>query len=135
MINYKIIILINKSMALQPRRAKTDWSGCCQMAVKRTLWLVKRLPLNLHFSFFKWISLLLISSSYPLILTRLHGPHSRPYTSEKFLGYSRELNPVPLGWQSDILTTIANRRSIIVLKDTLIKVQLLYNTKTTNTKW
>ena len=30
---------------------------------------------------------------------------------EKFLGYSRESNPGPLGWQSDVLTTVSNRRS------------------------
>ena len=30
---------------------------------------------------------------------------------EKFVGYSQKLNPGPLGWQSDMLTTIPNRRS------------------------
>ena len=29
-----------------------------------------------------------------------------PILPEKFLGYSRESNPGPLGWQSDVLTTI-----------------------------
>ena len=31
-----------KSVALQLRRAKTDWNGCCQMAVQGALWLAKR---------------------------------------------------------------------------------------------
>ena len=67
---------LNKSMAIQPRRAKTDWSGCRQMAVQGVFWLAKRLSLNLNFSFLNRISLLLISSSYPIVLTRLGGPHS-----------------------------------------------------------
>ena len=47
-----------------PRRAKIDWSDCCQMAVQRTLWLAKRLFLNHNSSFLNRISLLLISSCY-----------------------------------------------------------------------
>ena len=35
-------------MALQFQRAKTDWSGCCQMTVQEALWLAKRLSLNLN---------------------------------------------------------------------------------------
>ena len=31
---------------------------------------------------------------------------------EKFLGYSRESNLEPFGWQSDVLTTLPNRWSI-----------------------
>ena len=38
-------------------------------------------------------------------------PIPDPILPEKFLGYSRELNPGPLGWQSDMLTTIPNRWS------------------------
>ena len=45
--------------------------------------LAKQLSLNLNFSFLNRISLLLISSSYSIALTRLGGPHSRPYTSRK----------------------------------------------------
>ena len=40
-------------------------------------------------------------------------PHATTILPEKFLGYSRESNPEPLGWQSDVLTTIPNRWSII----------------------
>ena len=72
-----VIILIEcfliKFVALQLRRAKTDWSGCCQMA----------LSLNLNFSFLNRILLLVISSSYPIGLMRLGGPRSRPYTTRK----------------------------------------------------
>ena len=57
-----------KSVAPQPQRSKTDWSGCCQMTVRWALWLAKRLSLNLNFSFLNQISLLLISSSYPIVL-------------------------------------------------------------------
>ena len=32
-------------------------------------------------------------------------PVPDPILLEKFLGYSRESNPGPLGWQSDVLTT------------------------------
>ena len=39
----------------------------------------KELSLNLNFSFLNWILLLLTSSSYPIFLTRLGGPRSRPY--------------------------------------------------------
>ena len=62
---------------------KTNRSSCCQMAVQRALWLAKHFSLNLNFSFLNWILLLLISSSYPIVLTRLGGPRSRSYTSRK----------------------------------------------------
>ena len=45
--------------------------------------VVSKASLNLNFSFLNWILLLLISSSYPVVLTRLGGPCSRPYTSTK----------------------------------------------------
>ena len=38
-----------------------------------------------------------------------------PIPPEKILGYSRESKPGPLGWQSEVLTTIPNRRSIILV--------------------
>ena len=82
-LHWYILYKINKSMALQLRRAKTDWNGCCQITVQGTLRLAKCLSLNLNFSFLNWISLFLISSSYPIVLTRLGGPRSRPYTSRK----------------------------------------------------
>ena len=34
---------------------------------------------------------------------------------ENFLGYSREKNPGPLGWYSDMVTTTPQRRSLLLL--------------------
>ena len=51
------------------------------MAVQGALWLTKRLSLN--FSFLNRISLLLISSSYPIVLAGLGGPRSRPLYFQK----------------------------------------------------
>ena len=69
----------------------------------------KALSLNLNFSFLNRISLLLISSSYQLASRGWVDPVPDPILPEKFLGYSRESNPGPLGWQSDVLTTIPYR--------------------------
>ena len=95
-------------MAPQPRIANTDWNGCCQMA---KMWLAKRVSLNINFNFLNRISLLLISSSYPIVSRCWVDPVPDHILPEKFLGYSRESNPGPLGWQSDKLTTIPNRWS------------------------
>ena len=95
-------------MALQPRRAKTDWSGYCQMAVQGALWLSKRLSLNLNFSFLHRISLLLIQVATQLSSRGWVDPVPDFILPEKFLWYSRESNPGPIGWQSDLLTTIPN---------------------------
>ena len=54
-----------------------------RLAVQGDLVVSKALSLNLNFSFLNCISLLLISSGYPIGLTRLGGPSSRPYTSRK----------------------------------------------------
>ena len=86
------------------------------MAVQGALWLAKHLSCNLNFSFLNQIFLLLISGSYPIFLTRLGDPVPDPVLQEKFLGYRRESNPEPLGWQSDVLTTIPIRRSLRVAK-------------------
>ena len=65
------------------------------MAVQGILWLAKRYPSTL-------ISIFLIGFRYfsYLVATQLASP------PEKFLGYNRESNPGPLGWQSDIITSI-----------------------------
>ena len=102
---------INKSVVLQSRRAKTNRSGCCQMAVQGALWLSKRLFLNLNFSFLNRILLLLIQVATQLSSRGWVGPVPDPILPEKVLGYSRESNPGPLGWQSDVLATIPNRWS------------------------
>ena len=41
-------------------------------------------------------------------------PIPHPTLPEKFLGYRQESNPEPLGWQSDVLTTIPKRWSVII---------------------
>ena len=68
----------------------------------RVLWLSKCYPSTLISVFLTGFWLLLISSSYPFVLTRLGGPLPDPILPEKFLGYSRESNPGQLGWQSDV---------------------------------
>ena len=98
-----------KSVALQLRRAKTDWSDCCQIAVQGAVWLAKRLSLNLNFSFLNRILLLLNQVATQLSSQGWVDPVPDPILPEKFLEYSWESNPGPLGWQSDVLTTIPNR--------------------------
>ena len=47
-LSYVLLIKLKiKSVALQLRRAKTDWNGGCQMAVQGALWLAKRYPSTL----------------------------------------------------------------------------------------
>ena len=83
-----------------------DRLKCCQMAVQGTLWLAKCLFLNLNFSFLNRISLLLNQIATQLSSRGWVDPGPDPILPEKFLGYSRESNPGPPGWQSDMLTTI-----------------------------
>ena len=73
-------------MALQLRRAKTDWSGCCQMAVQGALWLANRLSLNLNFSFLNRILLLLNQVASQLSSRGWVDPVPDPILPEKFLG-------------------------------------------------
>ena len=40
-----------------------------------------------------------------------------PILPEKFQGYTRESNPGPLGWKSDVLTTIPNSYHIAIFRD------------------
>ena len=79
------------------------------MAVQGALWLAKRLSLNLNFSFLNRISLLLNQIATQLSSRGWVDPVPDPILPEKFL----ESNPGPLGWQSDVLTTIPNRWSLI----------------------
>ena len=119
----------NKSLALQLRRVKTDWSGCCQMAVQEILCLAKRLSLNLNFSFLNRISLLLIQVATQLSSRGWVNSVPDPILPEKFLAYSQESNTGPLGWQSDVLTTIPNRWSnthIVLYNEVFILFQLIY---------
>ena len=65
------------------------------MAVQGTLWLTKHYLSTLTSIFLKGFHY----SSYQVVLMRLGGPRSRSYLPDKFLGYSWESNPGPLGWQ------------------------------------
>ena len=75
---------------------------------KGALWLAKRLSLNLNFSSLNQISLLFIQVATQLASRGWVDPVPDPILLGKFLGYSRESNPGPLGWQLDVLTTIPN---------------------------
>ena len=86
------------------------------MAVQEALWFAKRLSLNLNFSFLNRISLLL---KIQLSSRGWEDPVPDPILPEKFLEYSRESNPGPLGSQSDVLTTIPNRWSLIYVNGKL----------------
>ena len=85
------------------------------MAVLGALWLAKRVSLNLNFNFLNRISLLLTSIATQLSSRGWVDPVPDPILPEKFLGYRRESNPGPLGWQSDVLTTKPNTRSGLIL--------------------
>ena len=52
-------------------------------------------------------------------------PVPDPIHPEKFLGYSRESNPGPFGWKSDVLTTIPNRRASNLIKIKLSPLQAM----------
>ena len=83
----------------------------CQIAVQRSLWLVKCLSLNLNFSFLNWFRYFSYQVATQLSSWGWVDPVPDPILPEKFLWYSRESNPGPLGWQSGVLTTIPNRWS------------------------
>ena len=70
------IVIIYKYVALQLLRTKIDRIHCCQMAVERHLWLATQLSSR------GWVD-----------------PVPYPILPEKFIGYSRGLNPgSALGW-------------------------------------
>ena len=112
-------------MTLQPRRAKTDWSGCCHTAVQGALWLAKRIYLNLNFCFLNRISLL-ISSSYPIVLTRLGGPRSRPCTSRKISRVELGIEPGTSWMAVRRANHYTNQGSFYFY---ILKIKLLYMSK------
>ena len=88
---YAVEKTINKSMALQPRgsiRLKWLLPDGSTMALWH-LWLEKRINLNLNFGFLNRILLLFIS----IVLARLGGPHSRPYTTRKISRVQPRIEP------------------------------------------
>ena len=104
-------ILKIKSVALQLRKAKIDRSGCCQMAALETSWLVKRYLSTLISVFLTGFRYFSYKVATQLSSRGSVDPIPHPIPSEKFLWYSRESNPVPLGWQSCVLTTTSKRLS------------------------
>jgi hypothetical protein len=69
------------------------------------MWSAHRIP-QLHFSAFQTGPLLLYSSNYSVYpITRLSGPRSRPNSLRKILRSVRKSNPIPLCFQSSMLTT------------------------------
>ena len=81
------------------------------MTVQGALWLAKCLSLNLNFSFHNRIRYFPYQVATQMSSRGWVDRIPDPINPEKFLGYSRELNPGPLGWQSDVLITIPNRWS------------------------
>ena len=76
------------------------------MAVQSILWLAKRYPSNLISVFLTGFRYFSYQVATQLSSQGWVDPVPDPILPEKILGYSRELNPGPLGWQSDMLTTI-----------------------------
>ena len=87
------------------------------MTVRGTLWLAKRYPstfISVFLTGFRYFS---YQAATQLASRGWVDPIPDPTLLEKFLGYSRESNPGPLGWQLDVLTTIPNRCINIVIND------------------
>ena len=83
------------------------------MAVHGALWLAKRYPSTLISVFLTGFRYFSYQAATQLSSRGWVDPVPDPIRLEIFLGYSRESNPEPLGWQSDVLTTIPNRWSYI----------------------
>ena len=117
-VHFQQCIAIIIKIKLKPWRYSQDGlKRCCQMAVQGTLWLAKRYPSTLISVFltgFRYFSHQLLSRGW------VHSVSDPILKIKKNLGYSREPNPGPLGWQSDVLTTIPNRRSVRNPKGNLI---------------
>ena len=75
------------------------------MAVEGSLWLAKHLSLTLISVFLTEFRYFSYKVATKLSSRRWVDPVPEPILGEKFLGYSWESNPGPLGWQSDVLTT------------------------------
>ena len=74
------------------------------MTVQGALWLAKPLSLNLNFGFLNGFRYFSYQVATQLSSQGWVDPVPDPTLPEKLLGYSRESNPGPLGWQSEVLT-------------------------------
>ena len=68
------------------------------------LWLTERYPSTLISDFLTEFHYFSYQVATQLASRGWVDPVPDPILLEKFLGYSRESNPGPLGWQSDLLT-------------------------------
>ena len=78
------------------------------MTVKGTLWLAKRYASTLISVFLTGFRYFLYQVAVQLSSQDWVDPVTDLIRPEKIQGYSRESNPGPLEWQSDVLTTIPN---------------------------
>ena len=85
------------------------------MAVQGALWLAKRNPSTLISVFLTGFRYFSYQAATQLASRGWVDPVPDPILLEKFLGYSRESNLGPLGWQSDVLTTILITTYIYVI--------------------
>ena len=81
------------------------------MAVQGVLWLASTYTSTLISVFLTGISYFSYQAATQLSSRSWVDPVPDTILPEKFLGHSQELNLGPLGWQSDVLSTIPNRRS------------------------
>ena len=86
------------------------------MTVQGTLWLAKRYAPTLISVFLTGFRYFSYQVTVQLSSRDWVDPVPDPILPEKFLGYSRESNPGPIGWQSDMLTTIPNRWSLTFIR-------------------
>ena len=81
------------------------------MAVEGALWLGKRYPSILISVFLTGFRYFSYQVATQLSSRGWVDPVPYPILLEKFLGYSRESNPGPIGWQSDMLPSEPARRA------------------------
>ena len=91
------------------------------MAVQGALWLAKRYPSTLISVFLTGFRYFSYHAATQLASRGWVDPVTDPILLEKILRYRRESNPGPLGWQSDVLTTILNRWSVIVIAELILQ--------------
>ena len=97
------------------------------MAVQGALWLAKRYPSTLISVFLTGFRYFSHQAATQLASRGWVDPVPDRILPEKFLGYRQESNPGPFGWQSDMLTTIPSRWSIMCLFVLIIVLKFVGN--------
>ena len=82
------------------------------MAVQGALWLTKRYTSTIISVFLTGYCYFSYQIGTTLSSQGWVDSVPDPILPVKYLGYSQELNPGALGWQSDMLTTTPNRQSL-----------------------